>query len=137
MPSGLRLLLIVAAIAPLAGCDGDNVTPVQPTPPVTVTDTFTGSINKNGGASHSFLTASAGSVTATLSALNPNPDLIVGFSVGTWNGTVCTAVAARDQAVRTTVIYGTVNAPGELCVRIYDTGNVAESTEYEITVVHP
>jgi hypothetical protein len=134
----LRAALIVGGVAAMAGCDDDQ-TPISPTPPtpVTVTDTFSGTINKNGAASHNFIANTVGTVTATLTTLTPDPELVVGFGVGTWNGTVCNVILARDRAVQSTVIYGNVNASGELCVRVYDVGNVVNTTDYTVEVIHP
>lgn len=131
-----RALLAISIVA-MFGC-GDDETPTAPTPttPATVTDTFTGTINRNGAASHNFVATTGGVVTATLKSL-PDPELVVGFAVGTWSGTVCNVVLVRDRAVQTTVIYGNVNAASELCVRVYDVGNVVDTAEYSIEVVHP
>ena len=135
----LRALLLAAVVA-MFGC-GDDEAPTAPTPttPTTVTDTFTGTLNRNGAATHNFVAAASGTLTATLKSLAPNSELVVGFAVGLWNasGSVCNVVLARDRAVQTTVIFGNVNAPGDLCVRVYDVGNVAEPTEYSIEVTHP
>ncbi len=121
----------------LPACSKDTPTTPTTTTPETVTDTFSGTITANGAATHSFAVKTTGSVTATLTSLSPNAELVVGFGVGTWNGSVCNVVLARDRAVQSTVIYGNVNASGELCVRIYDVGNVTEPTDYSVTVVHP
>jgi hypothetical protein len=132
-----RALLVISIVA-MVGC-GDDETPTSPTPPTptTVTDTFTGTINKNGAASHNFTASVAGVVTATLKTLSPDPEVVVGFAVGTWSGSACNVVLVRDRAVQTTVIYGNVNASGDLCVRVYDVGNVVDPVEYSIEVVHP
>jgi len=135
-----NLWLCVAAMATmilLPACSKDTPTTPTTTTPETVTDTFSGTITANGAATHSFAVKTTGSVTATLTSLSPNAELVVGFGVGTWNGSVCNVVLARDRAVQSTVIYGNVNASGELCVRIYDVGNVTEPTDYFVTVVHP
>jgi hypothetical protein len=133
-------LLVLGSLFVVLGSTacGDE-TPTTPTPvePVTVTDTFSGTINRNGAATHRFTTASAGTLSATLTELSPDPDLVVGFSVGLWNGSACNLIIARDEAVKATVIYGNVNATGELCVRIHDVGRIADTTDYTITVVHP
>ena len=39
--------------------------------------------------------------------------------------------------MRTSVLYGTVNQAGQLCVRIYDVGRLSTAQDYGITVVHP
>ncbi len=127
----------MATMILLPACSKDTPTTPTTTTPETVTDTFSGTITANGAATHSFAVKTTGSVTATLTSLSPNAELVVGFGVGTWNGSVCNVVLARDRAVQSTVIYGNVNASGELCVRIYDVGNVTEPTDYSVTVVHP
>jgi hypothetical protein len=130
-------VVLVGALV-TAGCGDDDVpeTPVAPDLP-TVTDKFEGRINKNGAATHNFITARLGRVSATLTSLTPNEELIVGFGLGTWNGSACNIVLANDKAAKATVIYGNVNASGELCVRVYDVGNVIEETSYEVNVEHP
>jgi hypothetical protein len=119
------------------GCGDDTPTAPTPTEPVLVTDTFAGTINRNGAATHRFVTASAGVVTVTLANLTPDDTITVGLSVGEWNGSACDRRLFRDEAVKSTVIFGNANAAGELCVGIYDVGGIADTTDYEITVSHP
>jgi hypothetical protein len=134
----LRLLFVpIAAVA--AGCSGDiNNLPTTPDP-VIVTDTFSGSINKNGGATHNVFTGATGTVTATLTSLGENPPEKIGFSLGTLGAPgVCTAVLVNDSAVVSSVLIGTVSSlSGQLCARVYDTGAVADSVSYTFTVSHP
>jgi hypothetical protein len=128
--------LVVAALA-MFGCGDDPVdTPTTPTPQP-VTETFTGRLTVNGGVTHPFSASTAGSLTATLTNITPEENPTVGLSLGTWNGAACAVVISTDAAVRTTVVYGTVNQAGQLCVRIYDVGRLATANDYEITVVHP
>jgi hypothetical protein len=137
MRSVISWVLLCGVLAINVACSDDTPTTPTPTTPTTVTDTFSGTVTTNGAATHNFIAVAAGTVTATLTSLSPNPDLVIGFGIGTWNGTVCNVVLARDRAVQTTVIFGNVNAAGELCVRIYDVGTVTEPTDYSISVVHP
>jgi hypothetical protein len=130
--------LVLTAVVVTLGCDDDTpTTPTTPTAPANVTETFTGTVNKNGAASHNFTSSAAGVIQATLKSLSPNSEIEVGFAVGTWSGLVCNVVLVRDRAVQSTVIYGNVNVSGELCVRVYDVGNVTEPIEYSIEVIHP
>jgi hypothetical protein len=46
-------------------------------------------------------------------------------------------VKANDNATPTAAISGEVTSAASLCVRIYDVGNVTDSLEYTVTVVHP
>ena len=86
-----RVTLVCTLLLPLlvAGC-GDDDPPETPTAPTipTVTDTFTGTLTRNGATSHPFLVTSivGGSVTATLKAVTPNAETVVGLTLGTWNG---------------------------------------------------
>jgi ABC-type nitrate/sulfonate/bicarbonate transport system permease component len=133
-----RAVVMVVGVAAMVAC-GDDETPISPTlpTPVTITDTFTGTINKNGAASHNFIATTVGTVTATLKTIAPDAEMVVGFGIGTWNGTVCNVILARDRAVQSTVIYGNVNASGELCVRVYDVGSVVDTADYTVEVIHP
>ncbi len=124
-------------------CDDDTPTLPTPTPTPTVTDTFSGSINKNGANSHTFAAARIGTLTATLAAVGPDAvgadgtPLVVGFGVGTWNGSSCTVVLAQDRAIQSSVLYGNINGSGDLCVRVFDIGELTDPVDYTVTVVHP
>lgn len=120
-----------------SGCS-DN-TPTAPTQPevVTTTETFTGTININGAATHSFFTTTVGQVNATLTVLDP-ADRTISMTLGTWNGVSCAIVIANDKAVVTSVVTGTVStSSGSLCVRVSDVGSLIGPTNYEVQVVHP
>lgn len=140
----MRLIILLALVVPIAaaaaGCKGAiSRFPTTPTP-VTVTETFTGTININGAASHPFFTSATGTVTATLSSLGETPPAMVGFSLGTFSGTTCSVTTAlfNDKAVVNSVVQGTVaTLGGSLCVRIYDVGVLTEPVMYEIKVQHP
>ena len=130
------LVLSIAAIG--AGCSGeiDNL-PTTPDP-VVVTETFSGTININGAATHNVFTSATGTVTATLTSLGENAPSKIGFSMGTLAGTTCSVVLHNDNAVATTVLIGTVSTlGGSLCVRVYDVGALTESVSYTMVVSHP
>jgi hypothetical protein len=136
------LSVFVLPVALLAGACSSVYDDLPTTPdPVTVTDTFTGTITVNGAATHPFATAATGSVVATITSLGDNPPAKVGFLLGTYSGTTCTLATGalfNDNAVVTTVITGTVSTlNGSLCVRIYDVGAMTEPVPYTITVAHP
>jgi len=123
-----------------AGC-GDDDPPTIPTAPTapTVTDLFTGTLAVSGATSHPFPIDAiiGGTVTATLKTIAPNGDSVVGFQLGTWNGTTCQAIISNDRATVPTTILGRATAPGHLCARIYDIGALAGPQDYEIEVAHP
>jgi len=140
----MRSFRVCAFVVPFvvlaAGCSGElDKLPTTPDP-VQVTETFTGTININGAASHAFFTSATGSVIATLSSLGEEPPASIGFSLGTYSGTTCSIGAglANDRAVVTSVITATVSTlGGALCVRIYDVGSLTAPVPYEIKVEHP
>src|SRR5687767_921099 len=93
-------LCLVSALA-LVSCGDDTPTAPDPLPtPVTVTENFSGTVNRNGGQTHTFNSSASGTVTATLVTVAPNNELVVGFSIGTFNGSACQIVIAKDNATQ-------------------------------------
>jgi hypothetical protein len=137
MRRSLRLGCFVSALALLvAGCEDATPGPTTPTDPVLTTETFTGTLTTNGGVSFPFGVVSSGTVTATLTSVT-DPELVIGIALGTWNGTSCAIVVARDQANQGDAVVGTAGSLGNLCVRVYDVGNVTDPQDITISVEHP
>jgi hypothetical protein len=67
----------------------------------------------------------------------PDNALVVGFSLGNWNGTACQIVLANDEATAGAILNGTVSAAGNLCLRVHDVGNITNRAAYTVEVVHP
>jgi hypothetical protein len=132
--SGLRWLAILLFAAAAAACEDDITTPIAPDR-VAVTETFAGTLAPNDAETFPFASQS-GIVTATLLNLAPDKSVILGLSLGTWNGLTCAIVLANDKAMEGVAITGTVNALGNLCVRVYDVGALVEPLTYEVRVVH-
>ena len=130
-------VLVLAAVF-AAGCDNDveNGTPPT-TPSPTITESFTGNINVNGAATHTFTVSATGTVTATLTAITPDNTVVTGFSLGTWNGSSCQAVISKDDSIQGNVLTGSVAGAGLLCTRVYDVGKLTDTIGYTVTVVHP
>ena len=137
----LRALVLCRLPLIGVGCSGDiDNLPTTPDP-VFVTETFTGTLNINGGATHNvFTSAHRHRVSATLTSLGDNPPAKVGFSMGTLG---CGGTSARWSWPTTTrssqaTVTGTVSTlAGSLCVRVYDVGALTESVPYTFTVSHP
>lgn len=137
----MRRLTLLGLVLAMAACGDDNL-PTGPTPtgpPPTTTVNFTGTLNQNGAATHTFTSSASGTLTATLTALGPDSTQVIGLSLGTWNGNVCQIVLAKDNATQGSIVTGGVSAFGNLCVRIYDVGTItaAQPVTYEIQVIHP
>jgi hypothetical protein len=131
------LAALFAAVLFTAACSNSTTAPTTTTTTTTtVTDTFAGTLNRNGASSFAFSVQAAGLVYATLTSV-ADSTITVGVSLGTWTGTSCTVVLSNDQALQGTTITGSVTAAGTLCARVYDVGKVANPLDYQITVVHP
>ncbi len=133
-------ILLGAAAALTAACS-DTTTGPTPTP-TPITETFSGTVNPAGSATHSFITLTGGAIKATLTAVGPDATKNVGFSLGTFNSTLntCTTVFDNPAAVQAFVFNATASSIGSYCVRIYDNGNITTDNvpyTYTITVEHP
>lgn len=134
LPLTLMAVLTLASIA----CDSGENTPTTPTTPgPSVTETFAGTVTQNGAATFTFNTSVSGIVTATLKSIAPVTTAQIGLALGTWNGVSCTVVLANDRITAGLAVTGQVNAAGSLCVRIYDVGQLTETSTFEVVVVHP
>lgn len=134
----LRTLAAFVAVLALAACGDDPFEiPTNPDPAVPVTVTFSGTVNRNGAATHTFNTGASGTVTATLTLLAADDGTTISVALGTFNGSACQLVITKDDAVQGSVVTGAVSALGSLCVRISDLGTLAQAADYEIQVSHP
>jgi hypothetical protein len=132
-----RRELVAALCVIAAACGGSSSTPTTSTP-ISITNTFSGTLTQNGAWSYSFAVAAAGTVTATLTALDSDSPPKVGLSLGTWNGTACQIIIANDGALVGSQVTGSVSTSGTLCVRVYDAlGDIAAPVTFQVTVAHP
>jgi hypothetical protein len=132
--------ILLALAAGACGSSSSSSTTTTTAPTATTTDTFSGTLTLNGGASYPFAAVSAGSVVATLTSVGPDPSATIGISMGTWNGSVCTVNTGLfiDLASQGTVLSGSVSTASSLCVRVYDSAaKITTPVTYTITVVHP
>ena len=131
-----RILASVLGVAlAMAGCS-DPVAPQAPTPAApTVSDTFSGQLLILGSNTHQFTVNQVGGIRVTLNSITPGAS--VGIGVGTPSGSNClaqenlTAVAGPNAQIS-----GTATITGTFCVSVYDVGNLVESVDYVVTVLH-
>ena len=136
----VRTIPFLVVLALSAGCDDSTPNPGSPTAPSgsITTETFEGTLNKNGATTFTLATASSGTVTATLVTIAPDATIPVGFSLGTWNGSSCsTSGIFNDNALAGTTILGSVSAAATLCVRAYDVGKISDVVTFKIEISHP
>ena len=137
MPRSTVLASLAFATAlTAAACGDDDPLPSDPTPPASITETFSDTLTPNGGRTHTFVAERAGDVVATLSTLAPETETTVGLGIGTWNGVTCNVVIANDSAAVNASVIGSATGTGSLCVRLYDVGKLTTSVDYTVTVQH-
>jgi hypothetical protein len=129
-------LLLVLAAGGAAACENNATTTPTTTVPTT-TDTFSGTVTVNGAVTHLFSATQRGTVSATLTTMDPDASQTVGVSLGTWNGTSCQTILANDQATVGAGVLGLVSGLGNLCLRVYDVGKLNRSENYDVQVSHP
>jgi len=131
------LLMAVLALA-AAGCD-DASTATSPTATSPVTEIFSGQFFPGGTAARAFSAASSGTVSITLTQIGPPADAVVGLGVGIPQSTG--AGCLLTQTIQT----GAASSPqlavpvdaGTYCVRLYDTGTLAATVAFSVTIVRP
>jgi hypothetical protein len=144
----LASLALAALTLMLSACGGSsNASSALPvtTPTVTATlstETFTGSIARNGSAVHPFVVTTGGyAVLAGYTGLSPASQTALGLGLGYWDGTTstCGLNQLQNDAARSgsTAVSATAVA-GNYCLRVYDGGNIVEGTtaSYTLQVQH-
>ena len=132
------------------GSDSDTTTPTSPSA-VLATETFTGTINPLGSASHTFTVTYATAYTnasmtittlATIASSETQPTTI-GVGFGTTNVGVCTRSANfTNAAAPLNTELATNGAPfiaGTYCIQLFDNAEsptITEPVAYSVTVKH-
>ncbi len=84
---------------------------------------------------HHFTVSQAGNIDAVLTDIEPS-SITLGLGLGIWDSTTqtCTLWLRSNVATLNADLSATVATPGELCVGIYDVGNISPSDTYTYTV---
>jgi hypothetical protein len=146
--AALLACTIVALALPLNGC-GDNTTPTSPTdttPTETAVDpttslTFTGTLSVNSAAFYSFDVTQYGTVNLTLQnvgGVSGVPESVwVGLGIGVPDGTDCSTTTSTNTQAGSGPHVSSVLSAGTYCARIYDVGNLASPTPFNVLIAHP
>jgi ABC-type Fe3+-hydroxamate transport system substrate-binding protein len=141
-----RSIALLALVAVTTSACSDNtlsqLASASQTPASPQTDTFTGTLSKNGAFTHIFTITTLGAVTVTIVNLSPDNTQLVGLSLGVWNGTACstspaTGGSASDVASTGTSITLNATGAGNLCARLYDVGFINTPVLYTMQITHP
>jgi hypothetical protein len=137
-----------------SACGGSTTAPSAPTYD-TYTDSFSGELFQNAdinapdfgpaGSFHHFTvhqgtSAFPAGIDVTVTALSPLSTITVGVGLTTWNATnqscdLPLQLSSSAAKVGLT-LSGSTGLPAELCVAVFDVGNVLGSTLYDVRVVH-
>ena len=132
-----RLLCLVFGLTVFAGACSDPVAPPAPTPVTpTITETFTGTLGLLGTNIHQFSVQQVGGLRITLSDINP--DATLSFAIGAQSLVGCTVLQQLTRAPggANAQLIGTITAPGNFCVQVFDSNNIPEPVTYTLTVLH-
>ncbi|MGC4080705.1 MAG: hypothetical protein QM736_00940 [Vicinamibacterales bacterium] len=138
--SRISFAALLAVVLSAAACDNNNSTTAPTSTPsqTTVSDTFNGTLTKNGASNFAFNVSAQGAVYATLNSVSDST-IPVSMSLGIWDSLTssCAVVLANDAAVQGATIAGSASGIGQLCVRVADPlGTIASPLDYQITVTH-
>jgi hypothetical protein len=137
----------LAVLAASVACGSSSSSSTTTPSAVTYTETFSGSLTQGGvdygppDSPHHFTVHQAGNIDATLTDIQPLNTITLGLGLGIWDSTAqtCTlATAASSSAARLNLtLAASVNVAGELCVGVYDVGNISSDTvTYTVVVNH-
>ncbi len=135
-------LLIVSALSAACGKTATTTSPTTTTPDA-LTETFKGTLPVGGSAFYSFSTATAGTVTATLTDIEGDgvpPSIEVNLGIGTLSAFNCSATSSEVQMSGTAQVPALVSSseqPGVYCVIISDIGNLFAPATFTVTIDHP
>ena len=128
-------LLLALVTLTLSACDSTTTTPSIPTPDPVDEPNFTGTLTVNGAAVQPF-TVGIGTITVTVTGLEPGADSVVGIGLGTWNGTVCQQTLVNDNVGVGAGLIGQANSAAAVCVRIFDVGRLTGPVNFIVTIRH-
>ena len=105
-----------------------------------VTETFEGTLPRNGVQVYAFDNSGRGNISIKLDSIggvNGVPRTVwVGVGIGVPDGDECTTTVSKNTQAGGDALVLTMD-PGRVCVRLYDIGNLAASAPFSATVIRP
>jgi hypothetical protein len=133
-----RMLSTVLGLTLFATACSDPVAPAAPTPvPPTISEVFSDTLIQLGSNTHLFTVQQVGGLKVSISNVSPAAEVV--FGVGAQSLVSCTLLSQvkyAPGASATAQLSGTVTAPGNFCVMVFDSGTLAEPVSYTLTVLH-
>jgi hypothetical protein len=134
--SKAKVFVMAAALATMISCGATEPSSIS------YTDIFTGTVEMGGtsygqGNRNHFTIHQAGNITVTITKLSPVSTVSVGLGLGTYDiATATCTLSFGDNRTLNVALQASTRIPGEVCVGVVDVGNLTESFDYEVTVIH-
>jgi hypothetical protein len=136
-----RALLTLTLVGLLgSGCGSTATAPTTATPTAPTTEIFTGSLSVQGTAFYSFGVSESGAVGITLVGLTSGTNAlstVVLLGYGIPSGTGCGLSISTRTAPALAAQIRNVLPQGIYCVSVADVGNLADSVNFTVRIVHP
>jgi hypothetical protein len=113
--------------------------PEGATTPDSATETFASQLAVGGAVSRSFKASQPGTVSLTLREIGPPSTGVVGLGIGVprADGTGCNLTHSLNTGAGSSPQISTGVYIGTYCVKVYDIGNLPDTTNFTITFVRP
>jgi len=132
----VSVMAMSACANPFSSLLGGN--PNSPSTPTSTTDTFNGSLAPSGSLVFGFSVANASSVAITLTAVAPATTAPLGLGIGPSSNGNCTIANSTSSAIAAASPQLSANeSAGSYCIKVWDAGNLATSSNVTVTVAHP
>lgn len=135
--SGAMAAALLTTITTI-GCGGSSTSPSG----VSYTDLFTGTVTVGGtslgpGNRNHFTVHTPGNITVTLTKLSPVSTIKVGLGLGIYDtATASCTLSFGDNRTLNVPLQASLPTTAEVCVGVVDVGEVTDSADYELTVIH-
>jgi hypothetical protein len=140
----IRILALAAGLAAASACGGSsNATTTTPTVTVGPTaELFEGTLAPGGAAFFSFTVQQTGDTdvmlasVATSTAPGATTPVVIGIGVGSPLGTDCSTTTTMQATAALTSPLVVNMPPGIYCVRAFDIGNLRQTVNFAVRIVH-
>jgi hypothetical protein len=131
---------LLALLVLASGCQStQDLQPLPTTPADPTTERFSGTVAVGGTVTNPFtVMLSGGLLTVTLTAAGPPSNVVMGITLGRWDGTTCTSLQGGTvpaSAGASPQLSGNVDA-GSYCLSVFDVGNLSAPATFNATVTH-
>jgi hypothetical protein len=136
------LIALLTALAS-ASCGTGTTTSPTSTTPLRTDEVFGGQLGVGDSHFYSFTAVSPGTTDVTLVSLRPvgvktsTLAPVVGLGLGTPSGTTCALSSALNTAPALSRQLSVTTDVSTYCVMIADVGNLTDTVDYTIRIVHP